>query len=283
MTLRRLVLIADDYAISPAVSLGIRELAALGRLTGTGVMATMPHWPDEAAALRELHGKVEIGLHITLTDQAPLGPMTRLAPAGKLPSVGRLLAASLARRIPLAEIAGEIERQLDRFEKYFGAMPDFIDGHQHVHVLPGVWPLVRSLFGRRLDPARCWLRDVHDPACWRRGMAGKATLISVLGRPASRRSDVASLRGNRGFSGFYDYEAGGLSDFFAPMMRFAGDGHAMMVHPGHVDEALRRTDSLTDPREEEWRFLSGPDFPTQLAGLGFCLAEPGFLIDATSN
>ena len=87
------------------------------------------------------------------------------------------------------------------------------------------------------------------------------------------------LRRNRGFSGFYDYGAGDLAKFFRPMLADSHDGHAMMVHPGHVDAELRAVDSLTDPREREWAFLMSEDFPAQLAAAGFELAEPGFTID----
>ena len=36
------------------------------------------------------------------------------------------------------EIRAEVARQLDRFEAGLGFPPDHIDGHQHVHVLPGI-------------------------------------------------------------------------------------------------------------------------------------------------
>jgi len=275
----RLILVADDYAISPAVSAGIRELAAAGRLTGTGVMATMDSWPGEAAALRELHSRIAVGLHFTLSDQQPLGALKTLAPAGQLPPVGKLVLASVTGSIPRQEVSDELERQLDRFEHYFGAPPDFIDGHQHVHVLPGVWQVVQEVFGRRLNPARTWLRDCCDFRLGRRGQAFKAGVISVLSRAASKAARNRHLRSNRGFSGFYDYATGDLADYFRTMLADAGDGHAMMVHPGHVDDALRAVDTLTDPREREWAFLMSQDFPAQLAEAGFELALPGFPID----
>ncbi|HIJ63596.1 MAG TPA: ChbG/HpnK family deacetylase, partial [Rhodospirillaceae bacterium] len=152
---RRLLICADDYAISPAVSAGIRELAQAGRLSATGVMSCMRHWPEEASSLRPLAERIAVGLHFTLTDQLPLGPMPVLAPAGRLPAIASVVTRGLFGALPAAEIAGELERQLDAFERHFGGPPDFIDGHQHVHLFPGVWPLVLGLFGRRLDPARC--------------------------------------------------------------------------------------------------------------------------------
>ena len=279
MALRRLILVADDYAISPGVSAGIRRLAEERRLTGTGVMATMPHWSSEAAALRDLHGQIAVGLHFTLTDQQPLGEMPALAPMGKLPSVGRLLLAGLAGAIPRQEVADQLERQLDSFERHFGAPPDFIDGHQHAHIFPSVWPTVLEVFERRLDPAKCWMRDCCDFRLRHRGQAFKAGVISILSRAASKAARDRKVRSNRGFSGFYDYDAGDLAKFFLTMLRDTNDGHAMMVHPGHADDALRAVDTLTDPRDRELAFLLSEDFPRQLAEAGFTLAKPGFPVD----
>lgn len=279
MTLKSLILIADDYAISPAVSHGIRVLAEQGRLTGTGVMSLMPDWPTEAPALRALQGRIAVGLHFTLTDQAPLGPLPRLAPGGRLPTIGRLMIGALRHQINLQEIADEFERQLDRFEAFFGAPPQFIDGHQHVHLLPGIWPIVQGAFGRRLDARLCWLRDGHDPHFWHRRFRLKAGVISTLGRAASKAARTRSLITNRGFSGFYDYGGGSLADYLPTLLASAGDGHLLMVHPGHIDEALKRVDSLVQPRQREFDDIADPAFPSRLAALGFRIAAPGFPID----
>jgi predicted glycoside hydrolase/deacetylase ChbG (UPF0249 family) len=143
-----------------------------------------------------------------------------------------------------------------------------------VHLLPGIWPIVQRAFGRRLDPLRCWLRDCTDPHFWRRGSRLKAGFITALGRAASSAARARGLRSNRGFSGFYDYGAGSLAQFFVPMLQGAGDLHLLMVHPGHVDDALRAVDSLTDPRQAEFDYLSGDQFPEHLARMGFELAGP---------
>jgi len=269
---RRLLICADDYAISPAVSAGIRELALAGRLSATGVMTCMRHWSAEAPALRPLVGRIAVGLHFTLTDQAPLGPMPVLAPAGRLPPIARLVTLGLFGRLPGGEIAAELDRQLDAFESHFGAPPDFIDGHQHVHLFPGVWPLVLAAFDRRLDPRRCWLRDCTETGLWRRPDAVKAAIIDRFGRALARGAKARGIRCNRGFSGFYDIGRHSLAEAFPAMVAGAADGHLLMVHPGHVDEALRACDSLTEPRQAEWDFLAGPDLPACLERLGLVIA-----------
>ena len=276
--MREVVICADDYAISPAVSAGIRELAEAGRLSATGVMSSMPDWPGEAAALRPLGKRMAVGLHVTLTDQRPLGDLPGLAPDGRLPTVAALLLASVSGRLPMDEVAAEIERQLDAFEKEFGRQPDFIDGHQHVHLLPGVRGAVLGLFGRRLDPATCWLRDCTDDprSILRRGAALKAGFIALMGYPLSVAARAKRIRTNRGFSGFYDPLRQAFADVFPMFLTGASAGHLLMVHPGHVDAVLAARDSLTASREQEWRFLIGPDLPRLLDSQGLAIAGRGF-------
>lgn len=39
----------------------------------------------------------------------------------------------------LLQVRGELEAQLSRFRELLGRDPTHVDGHQHVHVLPGAW------------------------------------------------------------------------------------------------------------------------------------------------
>lgn len=276
--LNRLLICADDYAISPAVSAGIRELAAAGRLSATGVMASMPSWPAEAPALKALGERLAVGLHFTLTDQKPLGAMPSLAPAGRFPSIAGLFKLCFAGRLPAAEVGDEFNRQLDAFEAHFGRSPDFVDGHQHVHLLPGVRQVVLAAFGRRLDAGACWLRDCSDrpAAILRRGSAAKAGFIAALGRPLAAAARARGIRMNSGFSGFYDSGRQGLAAALPRLLAGAGDGHLLMVHPGHVDPELESCDSLTTPREDEWSVLMADDLPKLLTANGLSIGGRSF-------
>ena len=279
MQTRRLVLCADDYGISPGVSQGIRELAMAGRLSTTSVMSAMPSWPGEAAALKALDDKIDIGLHFTLTDQRPLGPMPTIAPEGRFPTIDSLAKRALLGRVPAAEIEAELDRQLDCFEAHFGRVPDYIDGHQHVHILPTVRGVVRAAFGRRLDPARTWLRSVSDDA-WRifsRPYNTKAGAVAAMASGCDAAARQRGIKLNRGFSGFYDPAKHTLAGLFEWMLNGAKDRHLMMVHPGYVDATLTACDSLTEPRAEELAWLASDEFPRRLAAAGFTLAGAGTL------
>ena len=270
--MRPIALCADDYGLAPGVGEAIRELIAAGRLSATSCMTGSPHWPAEARLLRPLRGAADIGLHLTLTDQAPLGPMPALAPRGRLPGLGRLIALALSRRLDLAEIAREAERQLDSFEAEFGAPPDHLDGHHHVHALPGVREVVVDLARRRLPPG-AWLRycDETPRAALRVGVATpRALLISALG--AGLRS--SGLPGNTSFRGVRSFrERAPYSALFRRFLVGVEPRGLVMCHPARVDDALRAADPVCAQREEERSFLAGEDAPRALGEAGLRLAR----------
>ena len=91
-------------------------------------MTVMDAWPATAGDLATVGDKADIGLHLTLTDHRPLGPMPGLAPDGRLPGLRQLASKAVARRLDRAELADEVERQLDAFISATGRLPDHVDG-----------------------------------------------------------------------------------------------------------------------------------------------------------
>jgi len=269
-------LCADDYGLAPGVGLAIRDLIGRGRLHATGCMTGSPHWPAEAALLKPLDGVADIGIHLTLTDQRPLGPMPRLAPAGRCPSPGRLIVAAHAGRLDPAEIAAELERQCDAFEGAFGRPPDFLDGHHHVHQLPVVRDAVLDLWRRRMG-GRGWVRSCWEPPAviLARGVDGlRALVISELGRRLRRRMEAAGIRHNRSFRGVYDLsDREPYGDLFRAFTDAPGPATLVMCHPGLVDAALCAADRVTARREAEYRFLASDDCARSLGERGIRLAR----------
>lgn len=272
---KRLVLCADDYGIAPGVGVAIRDLLAAGRLGAVSCMTVSPHWPAEAALLKPLAGRAGFGLHLTLTGQAPLGPMPRLAPDGRLPSFGRLLRSSLMGRLDRTEIAGEINRQIDAFAAAMECLPSFIDGHHHAHQLPGIGEKLLDLVVRRLGPD-AWVRYCNEPllALAARGVSVlKAGAISLAGRAFARAGRRLGVAGNCGFRGIYDFTDRVAYDrLFLRFLTPACDGMLVMCHPGVADAHLAAVDRVTTAREREYAFLRGPGFMPSLAAAGVRLA-----------
>ena len=270
------VLGADDYGVSPGVGAGIRELLEQRRLSATSCLVVSPHFAAEAPALRGLRHDADIGLHLALTQFAPLGAMPRLAPNGKLPDTDRLILLALCGRLNASEIGREIDRQIDAFEHALGRAPDYVDGHHHVQQLPVVRETLLARYGTRL-PAGTALRVCAEPfgAILRRGVASsRALVISALGRGLRRRAGAAGVPANRRFAGVRDFtEAASYRDLFRRFIAGSPRGLAVMCHPGHPDAALAALDRVTDPRQGEYDYLAGEEFPQDLAAAGLRLGR----------
>jgi predicted glycoside hydrolase/deacetylase ChbG (UPF0249 family) len=280
------ILCADDFALAEGVSEGILRLAEQGRLSAIGCMTASPLWRSLAGRLDSVEGRCDIGLHLTLTDLQASGPLPRLAPAGRLPRLGRLMAAAFAGSLEPAEVRDELRRQWDAFVAARGRPPDFLDGHRHVHLLPGVR-------GAVLELARMGDLD-HRPyirVCWdapmrvvSRGIAvGKASFLCWLSIPLRRDVTRLALAANDSFRGVHAFDP--AVDYAVLFPRFlAGRARRplIMCHPGFVDARLRAVDAVTDQRRREYDYFVSERFLADLEAADCRLARFGEIEAAIS-
>jgi len=267
---RRIWLCADDYGLSPGVNRGIRDLIGRGRLNATSVMVVgAAVGRDEIKALQDAVAnspRCAIGLHVTLT--APIRPLTmhfQPLDGGMFLPFQKLLRAGLLRRLDPEIVGAELAVQLSAFRELFGRAPDFVDGHQHVQLFPGV----RDAFLKAVKTAApgAWVRQGgrHQPLARRLGTP-KALIIDILSARFRSRAERADIAFNPGFAGAYDWTQ--QRDFGTLMQQFLDglpEGGLIMCHPGFVDETLVSLDPFTTQREHEHAFLGGEDFPRLLA------------------
>jgi predicted glycoside hydrolase/deacetylase ChbG (UPF0249 family) len=275
---RRFRLCADDYGISPAVNRAIRDLIGGGRINATSVMVGAPSFDagEARALLAALDSAVSgttLGLHFTLT--APFRPLSSYRPVaadGAFLSLRHMLARGLARALDGRAAAVEAERQIEAFRSAFGRPPDFIDGHQHIHLLPQIGDALLTVMKERAPAA--WVRQCGriSPLLNRRGHA-KALVLDVLSRRMRRRSAMLGVATNPAFAGAYDFNRDiGYDAVFASFLEGLPEGGVVMCHPGFVDAELERLDHFTAMREREYAFFAGERFPRLLAERGFALA-----------
>ena len=264
-----LIFCADDYAASGAISRGIVALAWAGRLTAVSVMTLAPRWAQDAPALCELRGQIDVGLHLDWTSRFACAaghglPLKRALLRAALGGIGRNRARAV------------IERQLDAFEAQWRAPPDHVDGHQHVQQLAGIREALVETLTRRY-PAQAqdlcrgpWLRISRVGA----GQTGiKGRVITALGAQALERlAQRAGLPYAPELWGVYDF-AGGAARYAALLQDWLAHAPAravLMCHP--ADSLGEAADDWADPiapaRQWEFDVLSGAAFGQMLARLG---------------
>jgi hypothetical protein len=269
---RRIWLCADDYGISPAVSVAIRDLLGRGRINATAVMVVAPSFSQaEANALTEAAAtRGAIGLHVTLT--APFRPLSaRFSPLqdGAFPPLAAMAGRALLRGLSADVLRQEIAAQFAAFRAAFGRAPDYVDGHHHIHVFPQIGEAVLRV-AKDAAP-NTWIRQCGRRARQRLGDP-KALILDALSRRFRRLAEAAGIPTNPAFAGAYAFNA--RADFarlFPGFLDGLPDGGVIMCHPGVVDPELVRLDSLTDLREREYAFFNDESFPQLLAAHGVAL------------
>jgi chitin disaccharide deacetylase len=269
---RHIFLCADDYGISPAVSGAIRDLIARRRINATSVMVTAPTFSHaEAAALRDAAGNhAAIGLHLTLT--APFPPhLHGFAPLrhGAFLPLASMARRALSRTLKPALLDAEIAGQFAAFRGAFGRTPDYVDGHQHIHVFPQVSEALLRVAKHAAPHA--WLRQCGR--AMRKNPEPKGLILDALSGRFRRLAAEHGLRTNPAFAGTYAFRArANYAKIFPRFLDGLPDGSVIMCHPGKVDAELVRLDPLTDLREREYAFFLEESFPQLLAERGFALA-----------
>lgn len=262
----RLTFCADDYGLLPGADAAMLALAQAGRIQALGAMSTSERWPEAAAALDELPAGVACGLHFNLSEGVPLSTALRRH-WPRLPGLATLLARAAVGALPAQAIADEWLAQLDAFVAAHGCGPDFLDGHQHVHALPGVrdaaLALARSLdlplrnSGRLIGPGFGFKRRVIQ-AC-----GGRELLQELRARGVRHAS---ALVGVYDFSPEADYRRL-MRGWLAAVAALPSEETALLFcHPGQGE--LDPGDAIAPARRREAAYLASAAFTEDLAEFG---------------
>jgi predicted glycoside hydrolase/deacetylase ChbG (UPF0249 family) len=261
--MRRVVLCIDDYALRPGVDAAVLDLAARGLVSATSCLVGSPRWQAAAAALRRAdRSRLDVGLHLDFTET----PFDRSLRHG----LGDFIARAYLGRLPADRLATEIRAQFDAFEHAMDRAPDHVDGHQHVHQLPGVRERVLEEFVRR-GYRHTWLRGTAVPT----GEPGaKPRVIAGLGGGALRRlAQRQRVRTSGHLLGVYDFrgDAARYRSLLAGWLGRAAEGDVVMCHPARPDDSAAH-DPIAAARVTEYGVL-GSELPALLAAAG-CRVAP---------
>jgi len=262
--LKPILICADDFGLSPGINSGIIELARQGRLSATSCMSLGRYFSQDAQALAEL--PIQTGLHFNMTE--PLEGKEFYQP------LSRLLRNSYLRKLDPRIVTGEIERQLDAFETALGRVPDYIDGHQHVHQFPTIRDCLIDVLVRRYPEHRPWLRSTlpgdlsglplkNQLKAWVIGFLGARSLTGLAKRFGFTMNN--RLLGVYGFEGGEPHYRELLDAWFTG----AQANDLLMCHPATTVDP---SDALGEQRVAEYAVLSGNDFPSLLERHGLSLA-----------
>lgn len=247
--------IADDFGFGEGIDQAIYVLAKAGLIEGTSCMSGGFTFECNAALLKDVqqtHTRFEVGLHLTLSE-ALLSPLSSIRTV--YPSLKTWLVKSQLGSVDKQFVRAELEIQWERFTACFGCEPDYLDGHQHVHLLHGVRSVIFEFLKEK--NFKGWVRNCGLSKQYNSDLPAKVKLsfLTCLSKPFAKECDQLALKRNQNFYGVYGFETGIFEKAWPLWLKKAHEGDVIMLHPAHYDFPPLVGDPISKARIEEFRFL----------------------------
>jgi hopanoid biosynthesis associated protein HpnK len=276
--LKQLIVNADDLGLTPGVNRGVLRAFQDGIVTSASLLVTGSAFEDAVGLARQNPG-LDVGLHLALVEErSVLGREvlpTLVDEMGRFPSTSsEFFRRAFLGRIRGDEVEREIAAQMARFQRT-GLRLSHLDSHQHLHMFPPVFKIVRRLTHGMdnvwiRNPAGPWRKSPNVPmARWIRLLGLNLTCLSaraLRGRPLPQMPD-----------GLYGFEVSGCLTRRAleQILPKIPDGlYELVCHPGEDDADTRTQYSHWGYRwAEELETLTSPETQVALKKHGIALTS----------
>ena len=293
--MKNLIVNADDLGWTEGVNRGIAEAHRNGIVTSASLLANGAAF-REAVELVKSHPSLGIGVHLNLSDGAPVSGRDSVPSLvngnGAFDGGPESLLLKLATRgLAVAEVEIEWDAQIRRVRDS-GIVPTHLDGHKHVHMLPGLFEIAlrlakkHGIAGIRVSHESSKLRaalsageEQRASVLLKQGMQARGLkLLASDAREKAERSGIATADYFCGIA-----QTGALTkEGVARLLRSLPEGTTeLMCHPGYADESLRQTATrLQDSRQKEIEILTDPEIRNLVASQAIRLIDYGCVAQA---
>lgn len=146
--MKNLIVNADDLGWTDGVNRGILAAFHRGIVTSASLLANGPAFAEAVKAAKAAP-RLGVGVHLNLSDGSPVADresvMSLLNDEGSFADGPQGLLLKRARRkLVLDEVEEEWDAQIQKVRDA-GIRPTHLDGHKHVHMLPGLFDIAMRL------------------------------------------------------------------------------------------------------------------------------------------
>jgi hopanoid biosynthesis associated protein HpnK len=291
-SVRNLIVNADDLGWTEGVNRGIAEAHRNGIVTSTTLLANGAAFAS-AVELVKATPSLGVGVHLNLSDGKPVSPPETVPSIvndrGEFKGGPEALLLRVARRnLRLKEVEIEWESQIQKVVNA-GIQPTHLDGHKHVHMLPGMFEIVLRLAKRnniaavRISHEGSSLRSAlstgenqNIPLVMKQGV--QARVLKLLARDARALAEAAGIATTDYFCGIAQTGELTVEGMKCLLQNLPEGATEIMCHPGFMDKELEESATrLQDSRELEVRILTDPDIRNLVASQGIRLIDYGFV------
>ena len=147
---KKIILCADDYGMSEKVNSGILELARQKRISAISCMVNMPDFDPKPLKKQEIRNQASIGLHFNLTD------------GSEAVSLNQIICRTFLNKKNKKYYENKLLNQISLFQEKMGFLPEFIDGHQHIHSFNKINSALINVIEQKYskNPKNLWIRSI---------------------------------------------------------------------------------------------------------------------------
>ena len=287
--MKNLIVNADDLGWTDGVNRGIVEAFHRGIVTSASLLANGAAFAAGVDVARSAPG-LGVGVHLNLSDGPPVADPESVASLlngdGEFADGPESLLLRCARRgIVLTEVENEWDAQIQKVRDA-GITPTHLDGHKHVHMLPGFFEIALRLAKRhgigaiRVSLESSSLRAALAFGARRNGVTLKqgvqARGLKLLARDAREQAARAGISTADYFCGIA--QTGTFTrEGVEQLVKSLPDGTTeLMCHPGYADADLQKSPTrLQDSRQTELKILTDTGIRNLVASLGIRLIDYG--------
>jgi predicted glycoside hydrolase/deacetylase ChbG (UPF0249 family) len=258
--LSRVILHADDFGYSIDTTLSIRRCIDRGVITSTTVMANMPATDAALKHALQVQPGISVGVHLNLCEGRPLTRATSLVDrTGSFRGKRSVTVRALLHQLNSDDIERECSAQIARVIEA-GVRVSHIDGHKHLHLLPGIASVVaRVALAFGITRVRCPRGIAWRPHRLANGLAPLRLAAATL---ADHRFTAAGLVHPDRLVDIRDLVAAREQHDRVALMTTPSLLTEVMCHPGQPPRSDRPVRSSSSSSEED--FLLGADFAALL-------------------
>ena len=289
---RNLIVNADDLAWTEGVNRGIAQAHRYGIVTSATILANGAAFAS-AVELVKATPSLAVGVHLNLSDGKPVSPPETVPSIvndrGEFKGGPEALLLRVARRnLRIKEVELEWESQIRKVVNA-GIQPTHLDGHKHVHMLPGMFEIVLRLAKRNAIPA---VRISHEGSSLRAALSSRenqniplvmkqgvqARVLKLLARDARALAEAAGIATTDYFCGIAQTGELTIEGMKCLLQNLPEGTTEIMCHPGFMDKELEESATrLRDSRELEVQILTSPDLRNLVASQGIRLIDYAFV------
>ena len=231
----KLFIVADDLGLHKSINDGIIFLLKEGKIDGASLMANGDEFEDAVKQCLE-NKLLNIGVHLNLVEQQSVLSGERMLKNHRIFFI-KYIMGLINKEYIRKELRAQVEKVIQA-----GVKPIFLNGNQHLHLLPGIMDVTVKLAEEYQIP---YIRIVNEPISLNGGKLFRKmqlVFLNFLSQSAKRKIKKAGLQSNDYFVGFID--AGVMSDKTIQKAKTLADKYPDKIvelgcHPGYESDDFR--------------------------------------------